>query len=267
MFSAVRRRLTWANVAMTLALVFAMSGGAYAAGKYLITSTKQISPKVLKALQGKVGPAGAQGLAGSAGPQGPAGLAGKGEKGERGETGSEGKAGANGASVTGKEFTGEKGSCKEGGSEFTAAENKKTYACNGSPWTVGGTLPSGKTETGTWGVSGVAPFSAGGEFMFASISFSIPLETAPTPNIIGEGEGEGEGKVSPLITGGQCQGNHGSPGATAGNLCIFVTRQHGVASLLMWEGNSGKTGGLVQVAFANKEAFTFVNGTWAVTVK
>ena len=59
--AAIRKRVTYANVAMTLALVFAMSGGAYAS-KYLITSTKQISPKVLKTLKGaagKTGPAGA----------------------------------------------------------------------------------------------------------------------------------------------------------------------------------------------------------------
>ena len=31
MFSMIRKRLTFANVAMTLALVFAMTGGAYAA--------------------------------------------------------------------------------------------------------------------------------------------------------------------------------------------------------------------------------------------
>ena len=46
MFSRLRKRFTYANVAMTLALVFAMSGGAYAAFTSLITSTKQISPSV-----------------------------------------------------------------------------------------------------------------------------------------------------------------------------------------------------------------------------
>jgi hypothetical protein len=39
-----------ADVSVSLALVFAMTGGAYAARKIIITSTKQISPKVLKKL-------------------------------------------------------------------------------------------------------------------------------------------------------------------------------------------------------------------------
>jgi hypothetical protein len=45
---AMRRHLTYANVTATLALVFAMSGGALAAKHYLISSTNQIDPKVLK---------------------------------------------------------------------------------------------------------------------------------------------------------------------------------------------------------------------------
>ena len=40
MFSPIRKRLTYANVVATLALVFAMSGGALAASKYLITSSQ-----------------------------------------------------------------------------------------------------------------------------------------------------------------------------------------------------------------------------------
>ena len=43
-----RFRPTPSAVIATIALVFAMSGGAYAAKKYLISSTKQISPSVLK---------------------------------------------------------------------------------------------------------------------------------------------------------------------------------------------------------------------------
>ncbi len=73
----LRRRLTYANVAATLALLFAMSGGAVAATHYLISSTRQISPKVLKQLRGGTGAKGPAGATGPAGPAGPAGAAGK----------------------------------------------------------------------------------------------------------------------------------------------------------------------------------------------
>lgn len=73
MLSNIRRRLTYANVAATFALVFSMSGGALAATHYLIGSKKQISPKVLKELKGN---AGARGATGASGPQGPAGAQG-----------------------------------------------------------------------------------------------------------------------------------------------------------------------------------------------
>ena len=74
MLSALRKRLhlTPGTVIATLALVFAMTGGAYAAGKYVITSTKQISPKVLKSLKGATGKAGATGATGATGPAGSA---------------------------------------------------------------------------------------------------------------------------------------------------------------------------------------------------
>jgi hypothetical protein len=85
------KRLSYANVTATLALVFAMSGGALAANHYLINSTSQVNPKVLKKLTGKAGktgatgPAGATGATGKEGPQGP--------KGETGPKGNEGPPG------------------------------------------------------------------------------------------------------------------------------------------------------------------------------
>jgi hypothetical protein len=62
-----------------LALFVAMGGSAIAASHYLINSTRQINPKVLKKLRGDrgprglTGPAGAAGAQGVQGPQGPAG--------------------------------------------------------------------------------------------------------------------------------------------------------------------------------------------------
>lgn len=72
----MRRHLSYANVAATLALVFAMSGGAMAANSYLINSTKQINPKVLKKLKGNSGKAGANGAPGANGATGPTGATG-----------------------------------------------------------------------------------------------------------------------------------------------------------------------------------------------
>ena len=152
MFGGIRKRVSYTNVVLTLILVFAMSGGAYAAGRYLITSTKQISPKVLKALTGKsgaTGPAGAAGPAGPAGPTGSKGESGVGQPGKEGPAGPTGPAGPAGpAGPTGP----------QGQTGFTA------------------TLPSKATETGTWSISAVptAEFSVGIE---TSISFAIPLKT------------------------------------------------------------------------------------------
>jgi hypothetical protein len=83
--NTIRRHLSYANVVATLALVFAMSGGALAAKHYLINSTKQINPKVLKKLAGtgKTGPAGATGAAGAVGSTGP-----QGKEGAQGKEGS-----------------------------------------------------------------------------------------------------------------------------------------------------------------------------------
>jgi hypothetical protein len=94
--------MTYANVVATLALVFAMTGSAVAATHYLITSSKQISPKALKELKapgktGATGPAGnpgAQGSAGANGANGTNGLRGEpGPKGDQGPKGAEGPQG------------------------------------------------------------------------------------------------------------------------------------------------------------------------------
>jgi hypothetical protein len=82
-----RKRLSYANVTATLALVFALGGGtAWAAHHYLIVSTKQIKPSVLKQLHGAKGANGANGTDGT-----------NGTNGTNGATGPAGPAGPNGA--------------------------------------------------------------------------------------------------------------------------------------------------------------------------
>ncbi len=109
----LRRHLSYANLAATLALLFAMSGGALAANHYLINSTHQINPKVLKRLRGKRGPRGPAGVQGIA-IQGPSGA--NGLKGQRGEPGPEGREGHEGLSAL-------------------------------------STLPSGRSESGVYGIA------------------------------------------------------------------------------------------------------------------
>jgi hypothetical protein len=58
------------NAIAWLALFVAMGGTSLAASRYVISSTKQINPKVIKKLKGNSGP---RGLAGPQGPQGPLG--------------------------------------------------------------------------------------------------------------------------------------------------------------------------------------------------
>jgi Collagen triple helix repeat (20 copies). len=92
--NSIRRHLSYANIAATLALLFAMSGGALAAKHYLINSTKQINPKVLKKLKGNRGKTGLTGLRGATGVTGA-----KGATGPQGSRGTDGSKGADGLSA------------------------------------------------------------------------------------------------------------------------------------------------------------------------
>jgi hypothetical protein len=241
----LRRRFTYSNVVATLALVFAMSGGALAASKFLITSTKQIKPSVLASLKGKAGKAGANGAPGPAGPAGPAGGVGPagpagtpGAPGEPGPEGKEGKAGKNG--TNGKE---------------------------GSPWTVGGTLPAGSTETGTWSV-GPTP-----ENTYEPISFTIPLAHALTRGHAHFINSAGKEEPTPgtEVESTTCLGSAAEPKATSGNLCVYeaelnvgFTGSVGIRPVANSEGESaGTTGALV--LFATTKGSFSGSGSWAVT--
>ncbi len=211
MISAIRGRMTYANVAVTLALVFAMSGGAYAAGRYVITSTKQISPKVLKALQGKAGAAGRDGINGTNGSNGAPG--GQGLPGPQGPEGKAGSNGTPGTSVTNTAVPVGVSKCEErGGAEFKAGTGSATYACNGQTGFTE-TLPEGKTEMGTWALAIPAENpTLKVPVVRVPISFVIPLGAAPTGHYLKAGEGG-----TP-----ECPGTVEHPEATEGNFCVYT---------------------------------------------
>jgi hypothetical protein len=176
----------------SVALVFAMTGGAYAAKKYLITSTKQISPSVLKSLQGKAGAPGTAGAQGPAGPAGPAGA--KGETGTAGSSGKDGAAGKDGA-------TGKTGATGATGATGTTGFTKE--------------LPAGKTETGVWWFQGVGAAVQG-----TAISFPIPLAVVDAASITAE---HIQGVESDVEFKAECPGTVREPKAEPGALCIYVS--------------------------------------------
>ena len=202
-----------------MALVFALTGGAVAATSHggggsgaPAKATASVRPVATvakaksKAKSGPRGPKGAAGPTGQAGKNGANGATGPaGAPGAKGENGAAGGPGSNGTGVTSTAFSGEKGSCVEGGTELTSASGT-TLVCNGesgpkgrngsegSPWTDGGTLPTetgeeGKpaTETGSWATPDEKTIKGteeepGKEIMSVPIAFPIPLKAALGPN-------------------------------------------------------------------------------------
>jgi hypothetical protein len=254
--------MSYTNVVVTLALLFAMSGGAFAAThtKFIITSTKQISPAVLKKLKGANGANGTPGAQGSRGENGAAGSV--------GPAGGNGSNGANGMSVTSKEFSGEKEKCKTGGSEFSSASGK-TYACNGTTGFTE-TLPSGKTETGQWVT---AREDTAGDFQRYAFSFPIPLAKTAKAHFINEKEGEGPGETpNAAIVSGECKGTVQKPEAAKGNFCVFAFRMSNATLYSFRDAGSeeesvtGLTGDMIILQTTATE-FDGGWGTWAVTAE
>jgi trimeric autotransporter adhesin len=270
-----------------IALVFAMLGGAYAASNDDGGGKATASAK---AKQGPRGPRGKTGPAGPAGPQGPAGANGAkgdaGAKGDKGDAGNAGSAGAAGKSVVSAEEP-SGANCEFGGSRFEVQGSPKTYACNGEPgeegpegpkgdpWSVGGTLPVGATETGVWGMGSEGEGGSEGSKYFP-ISFTVPLKKAPEPVFVPNnkesepgcpGRGGGpfppSGEYRPTI-----------PMADPGKLCVYAgSLQEAtfekfsttVYELGSWFVEPGAAASGTVLEIDCKSKFCSAMGSWAVT--
>jgi hypothetical protein len=172
------------------------------------------------------------GIPGAMGPQGPAGLVGP--AGADGTSGRPGDIGAPGASVS-VENEPPGPNCAEGGQKISSPVSGISYVCDGkigedgdpgpqgapgptgpagSPWSEGGTVPPGETIVGHYAFITAdigeklfgLPLSTG----FASVSFTVPVESPPTvvfdgsaPNCPGPGQAApGILCVYPSVTGG-----------------------------------------------------------------
>jgi hypothetical protein len=254
------------------AMVFAMAGGALAApGKLskashrssgvVITSIKQISPKILKQLTGAPGPAGPVGPEGKPGPAGKDGL-----NGAPGKDGTNGSSGTNGKGVT---VSNTAVGCKAGGVTVEVEGAGVSHeVCNGQTGYTD-VLPPGKSEYGHWLLSQFAKKI--GEADLVAISFPIPLPEKVKAHVIYLGEGEGEAKPNSAITAGECKGTYKAPGAGKGNFCFFeqyhenVNLAYGAFEVEENEG-ADRYGTSIRV-FAHEEGHAEAAGTWAVTAE
>ncbi len=255
MFQALRKHLTPATGIAFVALIFAITGGAFAAtggagtggGKGHKIHTQSLTATTAKAKPktkaGPRGPAGPKGATGATGPAGPAGAIGPaGATGPAGAGGPQGPAGPTGA-------TGPQG---PQGNEGKAGANGTTGFTK--------TLPSGDTETGVWSV-----FLAEGQETFIPLSFNIPLTNEL---------GEGNVFVAPNK---ECPGTAEEPEAEPGALCVYegVNAHTEIKSIekpyLEAAGGRGSGGGAGRSGAALYLAGTgtpaIARGTWAVTAE
>jgi hypothetical protein len=228
MFQAIRRHVNAATILAFVALVFALTGGAFAASGHgssspakatasttvatatatAIATVAKAKPKA-KAKAGPRGPAGPRGATGATGATGPAGSTGP--TGATGPQGAQGPAGTNGTNGTNGE-NGKPG--KNGTTGFTK------------------TLPSGETLKGDWSLTGYATKLGG--YYSTAVSFGIPLAAPLTDTGCPTSEApcqvhlikapneeqEEKGEYPPAPAG--CTGNVTDPGAEPGNLCVFA---------------------------------------------
>ena len=276
MFQAIRRHISPATVVAFMALIFAMTGGAFAAssggggrGSRATASTapagsatplasaakSKAKPKAKAGPRGPAGPGGKNGANGATGPAGAAGPA--------GATGPGGPAGATGA-------TGAAGAAGAAGPEGSFDK----------------TLAAGKTLQGDWGaltyVQGTANLGEG--FVSSFTSFSIPLPEAPVPHFIpapsSEERTKDEFPTPPL----GCTGNVEKPGAEGGNLCIFAGEEGNVhfkkicagggkesAFICAFQGGNTPEAadpyGFAVIAEASAAGLVRLDGSWAVTAE
>jgi hypothetical protein len=150
---------------------------------------------------------------------------------------------------------------------------------------VGGTLPSGQTETGVWSfgkmTAGAAPSGATELPNYAvPISFPIPLAAPIAGNTLPGNEPSNTVHVvekgAPAISG--CPGSAASPKAAPGHLCIYVGDESAAGTFLFMSitkpsgeigGNLGSVVGVdTSGAMLNIGAIAsgaYANGSWAVT--
>jgi hypothetical protein len=262
-----------------VALIMALTGAAFAAGGLTGKQKKEVE-KIAKKFAGKNGTNGTNGAPGAPGS--------KGDAGAPGTAGTPGTPGAAGESVT--VASASVVECPQGGTKFSN-KTGTGHACNGTTGFTE-TLPSGKTETGTWSV--VVPPIKESFSIPVAISFPIPLAhpgkafffTAAEVAAEEFGKGGPEGPEETGCVVGEagcrdtgCRWEMANPDArpkatTSGTLCVFT--QFGELELGSYffqapgsfgsgYGPSGAYLFLEKKSTGEAAVETIPVGTWAVT--
>jgi hypothetical protein len=222
------------------ALVLATTGAAFAAVGLSSKQKKEVA-KIAKKYAGKPGAPGATGPAGSPGTNG-----------------TNGKDGASGTSATTASFTGVKGTCTVGGVEVKSA-SPTVNVCNGQTGFTE-TLPSEKTETGTWSHL----FAPAEEGVVIPVSFSIPLAA------------ELDSSHVHIAPNAECPGTVAEPKAQKGNLCVYIGFNQfglspgtgaldGIDKPGPLERGAARSGAILLAENTSASQATQFGGTWAVT--
>lgn len=226
MLSRIHNKLGTAGLVVAIvALVAALGGTAFAAGVFTKKQEKKII-QIAKKYAGK------NGATGPTGPQGPAGT--NGTNGKDGAPGAPGATGATGAAGP----TGKTGATGATGVTGPTGETGFTT-----------TLPTGKTETGSWEFGP----TTGVQFELISGSFNIPLSKV-SKKIVKLKEGEGETT--------DCPGTAMEPKAAAGVICFYTIVEEKKFEVTGFE---FKTKAGFQLLVGGTEAESLALGTWAVT--
>lgn len=159
-----------------------------------------------------------------------------------------------------------KGNYALNGSSYTKAESDAKYAGAGSSYTKaesdGKYVPVPTTYRGSFLAHAYVP--AAGEYATTDIAFPVQLKGAPAVHVIDAG-------VAPPVG---CSGNAAAPGASPGNLCIFVTAKQNVSGYYTCKGAGsncvfGAVGaadpwGLTMYAVSTAAGRTQAYGSWAL---
>ena len=255
MFNRIHQKLGTAGFIISIvALVAALGGGAYAASGGLSGKQKKEVETIAKKFAGKPGAPGTTGPAGTNGGKGDTGAAGT-----NGTAGTAGTPGTNGKSVVIGNATTQ--NCSSGGKTVEVeGSGTKSNICNGLTGFTE-TLPSEKTETGSW-IIGVTPENTNLP-VTTSLSFPIPLSAGLDASHVKYV------KKAETAPAGCTGGTAAAPTAEPGFLCVYAGQELFLTfSAIQNPGAATETNGAAATGailrFAGEEEAT-AWGTWAVT--